>query len=47
MILPAAEKIVWHGKKFSLRIKVPPLALVLLKYSPEEKLTFQDNNLMK
>lgn len=46
-ILPAAEKVAWHGREFSLRIKVPPLALVLLKYSPEEKLTFQDKDLME
>jgi 1,4-alpha-glucan branching enzyme len=35
MILPVAEKVAWHGREFSLSIKVPPLAIVMLKYCPE------------
>ncbi len=34
--LLAAEKVAWQGRVFSLRIKVPPLATILLKLSPEE-----------
>jgi 1,4-alpha-glucan branching enzyme len=34
--LPAAEKIAWHGREFSLRIKVSPLALTLIKKVSEE-----------